>query len=1754
MIGVSHPARAEKKNAVMESAASRVLRALLIGLAIVLLLSVIEIGLLLLIMRATSGAHGQQRFLALIALFVHASYWWLLFIPLVEWAVAALLIFRAMYPLAIRRYLRGVQSELEDYRRTATSLAVLTDPYASTVTYHDLSSINAPSHAAQTLSLLELTKKRGASFLLVGPSGAGKTLALHLYQQIAVLLPQQRVIPLFIPLREYGLYLKARGLSRLNGYDEDVTAIPPTLLDFLLQYQQAGMSNLHPYLRKLMERGQLLLLCDGLDEVDRAVRPIIARELAELHLMTENKLIIACRELDYRDQQSLLKLVDEDLIDLAVIEPLQPAQVRDFVERYIENQGNHWRHTAGQIMQTIDQSRLRYLCRNPLLLFSFLAIIDRVGIQRGQTLDTRGLLLQAYVAHVLKQEPPSSITPAKGKPAEAGSVEWLGCVAYAARAAGSVDAVLIPATSNRPDAPGGVALTNEVRSWLAQQSPSETLPALRDDPAVSPTALQQIERAGLLDVSTVSDTSEERATLLGFRHPLLADYCIAAYLLAKSLDKQSAFDPIFLTMFEHIEDWSVALALWAGLSDDPLQLAGQLVVWGQLHAEVPTLPLLLASLICVGVAWKSPQMGEQSAQTVPSEVATLLAETLGDQATRQDFARLFMRCVGEGAHELFYATLTLVNIEGVDGLIALLDRSALRDLLFGYLCDIADLPAYDTEIKQVCRALWDFGAAAVPQASELSRPEPGRSARLRAAAVNILSGTQDASAAEPLIERLDDPEQFIANRAVYALSRLGPEQALPALLETLATRVSDGSIIQIHLQILAVLERFLLALQSAPHSERYQRVLHSVISVLNEDYAPEPAVQLQARMILLRQCEPATDQRPPDFDQQAVAEAVVTALLPFLDSGDDIMARNVAQSLQGIGTLAVPLLALVLTQQPPLTEMTRARLIELLKDIHAPEALPALLDCVGDPSPLVQQQITGALRAYVPESTTGLIDLVLSAVDMLVAERAAQILVSIGSEATDALTRALFPIVAARTRLLVAVLGQSRDPQILPPLINLLRAMRGMDMTPEGVTSPDLILLSVTVIRVLGQFTDRQVVAPLIRALSFQQVQLYEEAIDALSHLGMTAFDDLLTALDVSGETVITSRVRRVLLGMTPFPGGALAEAWRTCTEAQAWQIMLVLEMQGSEAAYLLTRRLFHQDNRVRQYASQTLLEMPGAVVVPPLIEALDYPSERNVVTSLLLKYEEAIPPLVDLLSDPDRASIAATILQRFGPEMLTPLISALDNADITVQEYAQHILVSFVRQNPAHISRVVGLFGTTLPLRGRDALLEVLTTDLAGISISALLEGLEDAHLIADAAEALARLAGKSEWQPRVLSSLIEALRMEERRRGAETALISIGAPAVESVGALIADEDQQVAAAAQSILREIGAPALPYIWAAHNDAANPARRAAARSIFQSMPTDDIKQALVELLSSQRSQDMALALALLTERIKDEQALPLANQEMIPALLDYIEIHEREPASLRTLSLLFLLGGDMVIQQLARALYDHPEHHEMLTYAFLFLGEGARDTLQHILDDPHAGVELRSEAMAMLGLLQPTPDVVSHAQSLNRYGLTRQATIASPEQLSIALRALGSLLVSGQWDVQTLQGLRRSSAQGSPQEELYSALLGWLNAPELANLRQSIQNEREAHKSELVKLTSRLIEDQARINELTLTLQQIQHEHGQRGDELDKIALDREYIRDQLDRITQQKEELEDQVTQMQMYNEQLLRELEQLRGTEGG
>src|SRR5947209_16464480 len=112
------------------------------------------------------------------------------------------------------------------------------------------------------------------------------------------------------------------------------------------------------------------------------------------------------REVYYREQPQLAQLVAEHLFAHALIWPLSAEEMRSFIERYIEEQepGKRWQHTAGQIMDVIEHSRLRYHCANPMMFFAFMQIIDGVGVERGKQIDTRGRLLREFVTHLIRRE------------------------------------------------------------------------------------------------------------------------------------------------------------------------------------------------------------------------------------------------------------------------------------------------------------------------------------------------------------------------------------------------------------------------------------------------------------------------------------------------------------------------------------------------------------------------------------------------------------------------------------------------------------------------------------------------------------------------------------------------------------------------------------------------------------------------------------------------------------------------------------------------------------------------------------------------------------------------------------------------------------------------------------------------------------------------------------------------------------------------------------------------------------------------------------------------------------------------------------------------------------------------------------------------------------------------------------------------------------------------------------------------------
>ena len=214
-----------------------------------------------------------------------------------------------------------------------------------------------------------------------------------------------------------------------------------------------------------------------------------------------------------------------------------------------------------------------------------------------------------------------------------------------------------------------------------------------------------------------------------------------------------------------------------------------------------------------------------------------------------------------------------------------------------------------------------------------------------------------------------------------------------------------------------------------------------------------------------------------------------------------------------------------------------------------------------------------------------------------------------------------------------------------------------------------------------------------------------------------------------------------------------------------------------------------------------------------------------------------------------------------------------------------------------------------------------------------------------------------------------------------------------------------------------------------------------------------------------------------------------------------------------------------------------------------LLFGSQTHDVLLDTFNNPDTSLELRADLAAVLGTIA-APDVITeYAKNLSSYGFSSSRTsILFPKQLVLSHRALGGLLASGQWDENTLREMRDTSQEGSPTRELFNVLLGWRYEPQLAQLQNQVQTDREAHRQEVVTLTERIVTDQATIHALEDELEQIKREHGVRGDELSQTAKEKDAIRVNLDKTTKENADLTQKVDRLQKENLALQDRIDQI------
>lgn len=1736
----------------------RVLRHLATGLGIVLLLTILEA-----ILWISNPGHlfGNSSHVLAAFLLLPLQEPFLLFIPLVELAGGFWLSWIIAQPLALLAYLKAVQQAQEAYRARYTPLQSWSYPYDISVLYALDDPDPTMPRQTRSLSVLELIETvAGATsphLLLLGEPGAGKTMFLHEYLSSMTQRRRQAAfgrirLPLFLPLKYYALLIQTV---------EQISLADFSLLDLLAACDLPGLDHVRPYLARLFRQGRLLFLCDGLDEVPESYRPGLDQELTLLFRQTRNGLLLTCTPGVYERSQALVQAIGENLVPRALLQPLEVVHRRGIVERFITEMDAHYRAslpTAGQIMTAIERTRLRSICTTPLYLFALLELVETRPIEEIKELETRGRLLCAFLKRSLDLASPTGPAPPE-------DLLFLRDLACLARWQGEGGLLVLPeesflALSASESGGGNERLVRQVLGRWAREHQVRFPFAAHDGSALVETfppeqsieILQRACSAALIEINAQG--------VVEFRHALFASALLAEYL-ASFLGAAALHMEAIETFPDDFVAWSEPFALWAGLLDYPLEAVDLLATWARAHPE-QAVNGLLASLICLGVAQTSESVRSQPS-SLPPTLGDVFGDFLDDQPALAELAALFTRCAEEGAPELYQALFPLLLIPGSEMFLALLDPALVADRFFQRLIECIDDPEQEVLVKRLVRALSAWGGSVIPRAASLSAPGSGVGGRLRTAAINILGGTRDRDAVDPLMLCLRDSDDFIARRAANALTRLGPGLALPRLLQELEVRRTQaGAKRPLPPLVLPIIDHFLNETGPARQLQpaQVERTIDLLMELLHTHMVQADLEQV--REILVGQGRLAAERDSGKMAIRLLVENLATA--------DDAVARTMTGTLKEVGQVATPHLLEQLEGRT--SEAERVRILEVLASVRDERALPALLRLLADNSLAVQQTLATTLAVYQPACIPGLIDAVLGHPDELAATRAQQILGGLGTVAVELVIQALTPLVHGRTSLLVHVLEQVGDARAVPALIDLLR-------DPHAD-----VALMLAVAQALGRFSDERAVLPLIALLESSNPLLSEGAINALSNLGDLACPELMPRLASPEKTSLVVRIERVFLGMQPFPGEYLLEAINAGTEDQIRYIEEVFLAKGGEAAHLLAANLFHSEPVVRERVRQAMKRMDGRHAVPALLEVLNRPDPtwRELIASYLLtRPQEAIPPLVGLLDDPERGEAAVPILLQAGRPVLPALIPALDAPQGVVQTRASSILVTLVQRQEELLTDAVQLFGLAPPPRAREALMRLFTEDLASLSLPALLAGLEDAHLLPDVSATLVRLARRNPAQSAaVLGELLQALRVKARRYGAARTLIDFGELAVPGVGALITDPDAEVARSAQQILGGIGTPAFAFLWAAHSDASNPARREAARAVFRAMPTRVIKDELVALLTSARQEDISMALSLLLERIHDEALQPGHVGEMLPALLEHVQSSSDERASLRILALFILLGGPVVTQALLDALYANDQGHVHLVQAFLLLGQGVEADLLSVLRDADAPAQMQAEVAGILAMCVPAREVRERALSLSEHGLWagRSAhnitTLLQPSQLEISLRALGGLLAAGHWNTTELQSLRAASKEGSAEHELYDVLLGWRYNPQITRLKHDLELEREERKQEIVAHTQELLGMKTQIIDLEhdLDLLRQEHEEQQRGHEEKSkelqetlTDLDRERQALQIDlrkalqekqalaasaqQAAREKERLQAEVQRWQTYSQQLERDLTALR-----
>ncbi len=1546
------------------------------------------------------------------------------------------------------------------------------------------------AHLATLIRGKGLQEAQERHLLILGGPGSGKTANLNyaVYQAVGSEWQKKSKLPVLIQMKYYNGFL--RNLRVAASEPGTSVTLTETLQAYLLdgdheekpqagkEPELVGLKHLRHYLPQLIAQGQIIFLCDGMNELEQEALTSIHGELTRLMQTTQNTVVMTCRELEYQEQDLLKDLANHGAA-IKMLPALTEVDVAEIVKTHLQGQ-----HTPGQVplgkagieeaQEQIHRLSQSYRETSPFMLMMLIAALKTPEAQ-ARTISRGRLLRLSVDQRPLTHEPAALIF---GDHPDAPYVkDFLSAVACTARRNGQRNAVqLVKDTKFTTSA----QLQDFLNVWLSDNE----VDVGNFTQANIGTFLRIALDAGLITISNNG--------VLSFIHELVAEYFAAEYLRfiyhRKDPEDELFWQSIYESEVQAAGLWSEPIAIWAGLADQPKEIARFLMTtidqyclqrgMDETEADFYYYHVLALSLGCLGV---------RASDGLPDETLSYLKRSVLVKEKHEQLAIIFKRCADEGGIEVYQALLPYIHLPGVLDVLLKVhelyrekEHSVILAMLFEYLEKVAAIPAYAEQTQALITLLGEIGRRGDETVRLRTRDlsEASRPSLLRVAAINILELLRNLDDVSLLIGYLHTSDKEVIGSAIGAVRVFRSESTL-ALLEKEEAKLQDQAHAQTRLNVLRVLEGFLepnpqhLAIVPV-QTQRLVTLIIRFLSVFDQ----EPTWLLAQQLLdgLIRKS-------PED------ASLVTICLLDVLDTEDQTQAEHIQHLLRE----NCPRVLGIITdywQTRQRREAAWERTILAIGTVSETPVLEFLLQQLDEPATRMQQALSTALSLQ-RESTEPLIQAMLApTATQHVIQVAGNALRQTGAGCIPPICDALLNMQAhaaateAGLKSLVEVLDECRKEGHVSARAEgaMVRALVGLFKWLVEDTHLHAQLVA-DVIPVMAGFRDQRIVSTLVKVLARPGIlleQIYEEAIKGLSHLGEFAVDHLIEALNSPKETVLTKRVRQVLLEIEPFPREKLLSAFADARSAIVQQIMWVFiaKQQEVETVQFLVQCLLEStdDHPLFDHLQQTLGQMEPEYTMPSLIDVLGQPHWQVIkpLVRACSRPEIVLPLLAKDLADLQKYVLVLEVLrEEFDyPTVLPWLISGLANEH--TREDTRRVIATMARTYEGDLlPHIVRLFNPALaqpePLPGplpevQRALQGLLITELAQDSLPALVQGLAEPPLRDGCSDALVSLAHLQQRQAEVLQAVLRALRNPAQRLGAHHTLVKCGQIAAPSVCDLVREHDHDLVREACTILAEMGTTAFPSLYQLAND---PQHHAHAEEIFHLIPVEALSKGLLAYFASNDRQKEAIALYLLAMGMHDDKSARPGSSSLTIALLAHTQEQANRELSLRALSAVLFFSHrkrSELAQQIVNTITQTSEAHVPPEYlrALSLLGEDAVDPLALARHTPALPENVRLEMIGTLGTLAEDEQLAAYVRLF-----AAGSNGTAPLHRALGLRALGGLLAGGVYDEKKLEAIRAElSASSKPQEraafEFFDVLLGKRNLLEITRLREMLNKQQE--------------------------------------------------------------------------------------------